>query len=214
MKPEALLCPKCHQTLMTPQIVRQHVKIATTAQHHITIHQVDCPKCNEKYGLIFIADRKKYLVVLVGPERLRDEVTAISQQMLGGGKIAQLWQTLNKNHIKAAVLGKRGTCRHSWKFRQLHPLGFIQLVCPKCGGQREEALTAVNLVRFVLRPYSEGDEIIKRQKDIIESAILPRKHEIIAEAAKELDRRLKMNERRRLQLKTLRKFCNTAALVT
>jgi hypothetical protein len=49
---------------------------------------------------------------------------------------------------------------------------------------------------------------------VIESAILPRKEEIIREAARELDQRLKKNARRRRKLRLLRKFCGTIALVT
>lgn len=213
MRPEAVLCPRCHFILLTEAATRQHVKIATSAERHITVHEVDCPKCGTQYGLIVLAEKRKYLIVLVGPERLKDELTEISQQVQGGQKITELWQMLNKTAAKA-VLGKRGTCHHQWKFRYLHPLGYIQLLCPRCGAQREETLNPLNLVRFVLKPYADGDKLVKRQQEVIANAVLPRKQAILAEAARELDRQLKINERRRRKLKELRRFCNTAAVVT
>lgn len=214
MKPEAVLCPKCNRTLLDPRTVTLHVKLATATRNHIAIHEIDCRSCHETYGMIVVADRRSYLIVLVGPERLKDEITAISQGVLEGQKIAELWKKLKKNDVKGTVLGKRGTCRHTWKFRKVHPLAFIVLFCPRCGAETEKPLTAINLVEYVLKPYSQGNGFLKKEKEVLEAAILPRKEEIAREAARELDRRLKNNERRRRKLKSLREVCNTIVLVT
>lgn len=214
MKPEAVLCPKCNRTLLDPRTVTLHVKLATATRNHVVVHEIDCRSCHETYGMIVVADRRSYLIVLVGPERLKDEITAISQRLLEGLKPGDLWKQLKKNDVKGTVLGRRGTCRHAWKFRKVHPLAFIVLFCPRCGAETEKPLTALNLVEFVLKPYSQGDKFLRKEKEVIESAILPRKEEIIREAARELDARLKANQKRRRRLKNLRKFCGTIALVT
>jgi hypothetical protein len=213
MRPETVPCPACKKTLLTEKVARYHVSIATTARHHATLHEIDCPSCRKRHGLITATEKKSYLLILVRPEKLKDEFTAVWQLMKQETKLSEVWRRLGKT-AEAAVLGKRAGCRHAWRFRRVHPLGFLQLVCNRCGAEREEVITAVNLVEYVLKPYSQGDKFLRKEKEVIESAILPRKEEIIREAARELDQRLKMNARRRRRLRELMNALHTIALVT
>jgi len=208
MRKNTIPCPNCHETLLTDKAARQHVKIAAAAQHHITLHEIACSRCGKRYGLITIAEPRDYLFVLIKPKRLQREFKKIWRLIQRGLKIAQLRRKLDE----ATMWGKRPRCKHAWRF-QIHPLGFIRLQCVKCKAEREEPLTAINLIEFVLKPYVQGDKIPKKQRDVIEAAILPRKQQILSEAAKQLDQRLKMNRKRRRKLLEMRRLSNYVALV-
>jgi hypothetical protein len=213
MRTDTIPCPACQKPLLTEKTTRYHIRIATTARHHVTLHEIECPGCHRRHGLITATEKKGYLLILVRPEKLKDEFTNVWNLMKQETKLVDIWRRIGKT-AEAAVLGKRAGCRHAWRFRRVHPLGFLQLVCNRCGAEQEVVITAINLVEYVLRSYAAGDKLLKKEKEVIESAILPRKEEIIREAARELDQRLKKNARRRRKLRLLRKFCGTIALVT
>jgi len=153
---------------------------------------------------------RDYLLVLVKPERLQSEFNEVWRLMQRGLKIAQLQRRIDK----ASSLGKRPRCRHSWKLRHIHQLGFLQLTCRRCRNEREEAITATNVLEFILKPLANGADFPKKTRQVIDIAILPRKQQILVEAARQLDARLKTNQKRRRKIRDLRRLCNTLALVT
>jgi len=210
MRKNTIPCPNCHEALLTIQAIGRHIRIAAASQSHVTIHQMDCASCHKSYGLITVAETRDYLFVLVKPERLQSKFKNVWRLMQRGLKIAQLRKKLDE----ATVWGKRPRCRHSWQLRQIHQLGFLKLACKRCGAEREEAITATNVLEFILKPLANGAGFPKKTKQIIDNAVLPRKQQILAEAARQLDARLKTNQKRRRKLRELRRLCNTLALVT